>query len=381
MMVLMVHTDVFLADAFVDDANLSVRLARLVCGVGWTGVDLFFVISGMLITGILLDSKGGSGYFKSFYARRTLRIFPLYYLAIVVMTIVLPAVATAVTTATSAATFDAPGVLGPREETWSLWWYVSNIAVARAESWSVIPPLTTHFWSLAVEEQFYLLWPFIVWKCSPRVVGRIAIALLFAAPVLRVVLTHSHHTLGTLILLPTRVDALAIGALIALTARRPQGLDRWLSRTRWILPISALIFVLIVWRSGGPGNYGVAMQRWGLSAIAIGWAALLILVLKPDANSLIQRIFTLRWLRFVGRRSYGVYAWHPVGLYALLYLRAPTRVPFFPLPVAPKQVLLYPLLLGGSLLAAELSWRAVEAPFLALKRYVPRVGPKGSPVG
>ncbi|MBD0321145.1 MAG: acyltransferase, partial [Gemmatimonadetes bacterium] len=140
-------------------------------GTGWMGVDLFFVLSGFLITGILYDSRDSPAYFRNFYARRSLRIFPLYYAYLFAIFAVLPRV--------------QAGAAGPAEESARIWvWtYLSNVLFARG-GWEVMPGHTTHLWSLAVEEQFYLLW-FAAVVMAPRrwllptIVGCLVVAPIF----------------------------------------------------------------------------------------------------------------------------------------------------------------------------------------------------------
>ena len=129
----------------------------LVFGAGWIGVDLFFVLSGFLITGILLDVKGHGGYFRNFYARRTLRIMPVYFLFLAFVIFVIPLVPLfdggfAVTSETE----------NLRNEQFWFWTYLANIA-ASLQSIHIQPGFVNlHFWTLAVEEQFYLIWPLVV---------------------------------------------------------------------------------------------------------------------------------------------------------------------------------------------------------------------------
>src|SRR5437762_3573688 len=129
---------------------------------GWMGVDLFFVLSGFLITGILIDTKQSEGYFRNFYARRCLRIWPLYYALIVFMFVVVP-------------------VLRPSEahtvfEKSSPWWgyplFLQNFLIKIPTN--ATGPLAVT-WSLAIEEQFYLVWPLIVGYGSVAQVRRLAI--------------------------------------------------------------------------------------------------------------------------------------------------------------------------------------------------------------
>ena len=139
---------------------------------GWLGVDLFFVLSGFLITGILLDTRGLPGYFRNFYARRTLRIFPVYYGYLVAVFVLLPPVVSSV-----AAT--------PAGVQWWFWTYASNLPLG-VEGWRFSPGFVSHFWSLAIEEQFYLVWPAIVlfarrrtlaWTCVACIAGALAFRL------------------------------------------------------------------------------------------------------------------------------------------------------------------------------------------------------------
>ncbi|MGA2216294.1 MAG: acyltransferase, partial [Bryobacteraceae bacterium] len=170
---------------------------------GWLGVDLFFVLSGFLITGILSDSKNGFHYFRNFYMRRVLRIFPAYYGFLIV------------------AEFVVPGLLrlAHHKPIWQTsgygwyWLYISNIGAALghqdAEGFG-------HFWSLAVEEQFYFFWPLLVYFLSRRAAKRASVACIFAALTLRtcmVLIGHSHPAAA--VLMPCRLDALAIGAWLA----------------------------------------------------------------------------------------------------------------------------------------------------------------------
>jgi peptidoglycan/LPS O-acetylase OafA/YrhL len=115
---------------------------------GWIGVQLFFALSGFLITAALLDSQDGLHYFRNFYAKRALRILPLYYAVLLALLVVLP-------------WFIAPRVPYSYEQQATLWLFVLN--------WTQASPYGFgHFWSLAIEEQFYLLWPLVVWRLAPR---------------------------------------------------------------------------------------------------------------------------------------------------------------------------------------------------------------------
>jgi peptidoglycan/LPS O-acetylase OafA/YrhL len=129
---------------------------------GWVGVDLFFVLSGFLITGILLDLKGSSRFFRTFYARRVLRIFPLYYAFLAIFYIALPQLLSS-----------KDQVLRLLADQKWYWLYLQNLQMAR-DGWPV-PKYLAHFWSLAVEEQFYLIWPLGVLKYGRR--GLIAVCL------------------------------------------------------------------------------------------------------------------------------------------------------------------------------------------------------------
>ena len=200
--------------------SAALGAAVVVCSKGWCGVDLFFVLSGFLITGILYDSRENPRYFRNFYARRTLRIFPLYY---------------AVLLSVAALLFLA-WLLVPRlwlaqpklgelaaVQPW-LWTYTTNIAVAKG-----IPvPLVAHFWSLAVEEQFYLVWPLVMFALPKRAMAPVALSLATAALFIRLGLTYAGWSDGAIyVLTPCRMDSLAAGALAAILMRDPRfGLKR-----------------------------------------------------------------------------------------------------------------------------------------------------------
>jgi len=239
----------------------------------------------------------------------------------------------------------------------------------------VIPPLTSHFWSLAVEEQFYLVWPLLVWWLSRKRLRAITMFLIIAPVVVRLVLTHlGNHTLGNLILLPTRVDTLAVGALIAIVSRDDGGLRRVRQYAVPVGIVCAIGFFGVCWANGSPANYGIRMQRYGFSLAAFGFASLLIWTLTASSERPLAGVFTARWLRWIGNRSYAIYVWHPIATRGFAYMRLPQRLSVLPLPA--RQLLLYVGVVVTAAIMAQISWVLIESPFLSLKRFVPR--PKGT---
>lgn len=203
---------------------------------GWIGVDLFFALSGFLITGILLEAKaaGGAGwddYFKPFYLRRALRILPLAYAA---MLIVLPF---------------APIVgLGTPAPTREVMWFVAYVSNWRIWPRGSISWQLNHFWSLAVEEQFYLLWPLVVSVLDARRLRYVCAIFLIAAPALRCVVavlgysTSYGHLFENIT--PLRMDALAAGSLLA-ALRYTGDFDLWAKRAPLGLAAGAIGFAAV----------------------------------------------------------------------------------------------------------------------------------------
>jgi peptidoglycan/LPS O-acetylase OafA/YrhL len=322
---------------------------------GWIGVDLFFVLSGFLITGILLDMRNVESRWRTFYARRVLRILPLYYLFLA-------------------------GYWGWRHfaplhaeyasQAW-YWLHGSNLV------WSFdiageVPLELQHFWSLAVEEQFYLVWPSVVWACSRRSLTGVCVACVVVAPLLRAALWLAGHPLAPYAFMPARVDVLAMGALLALAARAPGGLPRWRTVASYAFWTSTTAVVsLIAYRRG----YAIdddLVQVAGLSLNAVLFGATLALALTSSAKARLTWYLTAWPLRRLGKYSYGLYVLHQPLIVLLLKngfaaqdLVARGYAPA--LAFAIVLVVAIPLTLAATLL----SWRAVERPFLRLKRFVP----------
>jgi peptidoglycan/LPS O-acetylase OafA/YrhL len=328
---------------------------------GWCGVDLFFVLSGFLITGILWDAKGSPAYFRTFYARRILRIFPLYYGVLALVFLAYPLY--------DAAPSDAYREISGRQG-W-LWAYASNIQMSLtgtfdfwAGNWHF-----NHFWSLAVEEHFYLVWPFVVFLLGRRQLMAVCLACVATAFVWRGVLTNGHHSfLCAYTFTPCRMDALAIGAYLALAARGPTGLSG-LRRPALLLSrlTGAGLLVLFI------GLRGLKiedpwMQTGGYTLLAIFFAALLVLAVTAPRGSLLGRLGRRRFLRFFGKYSYGLYVWHGVALLLLQQLPTADLVESLGWPL-PAVVLHTGLSIGITVAMALLSWHLWEKQFLRLKRF------------
>jgi peptidoglycan/LPS O-acetylase OafA/YrhL len=210
LLVLIVH---FIADA--KATNGIERAVGRVTGFGMYGVDLFFVLSGFLITGILLDSKRPGGYFayfRNFYMRRSLRIFPLYYGVLALLFVVAPLV---------------PFFQGPeletlrREQGWA-WTYLVNVFIWHHGAYGL--PYIDHFWSLAVEEHFYFVWPLVVWLCPRKTLVQVSLGVALVSLGARAALAPFANPLGLYVLTPFRLDSLCLGGLLAALARGPGGM-------------------------------------------------------------------------------------------------------------------------------------------------------------
>jgi peptidoglycan/LPS O-acetylase OafA/YrhL len=330
---------------------------------GWTGVDLFFVLSGFLITGILLDSKEAPRYFRNFYARRVLRIFPLYYGVLVVTLVVLPRIVS----------YDSPGLrLVLQSQGW-LWAYSANISVAlRHGVWIWNPGWLRlgMLWSLAVEEHFYLVWPLLVFLLSRRGALRLSAAIVLVAPITRAAALHMGVAPDTVYCLTLfRADALAMGGALAVVARDPALAERVLAGARWAVAAGLAVVALLTLRRRFFVHVDPAVQVAGYSALAAIYGSLLLAAVSAPDAFLVRRVLAHRALRFFGKYSYGAYLFHE--------LLRPAFVRYFPIDLLQRalgsEVLAFVAhgVLGTTLtfLAAMVSFRFYEKPFLNLKRF------------
>ena len=340
--------------------------------VGWIGVDLFFVLSGFLITGILLEQRGRPNYFRAFYWRRLLRILPPFSAVMAVLWVAALALPTASPTASA---------LFRHYQPW-YWTLTTNWLALSIGGISHLPYETGWTWTLSIEEQFYLVWPALVAFVAVRRLAGVLWAIAIAAIVARVaVLAAGDPTNAAYTFTPCRLDALAAGGLLALARRRGDRFDA-VARLAcapglvWVA-FAALVygFLLVLDPNGFPGS--VAMRSIGLSVIA-GVAALLVAcALRADDASAFARFFRSRLLQSLGQYSYALYLWHEtVAGVARVAIGEPVAVFGTTLP---WEILFVAIAGGGSYLLAALSWRFIESRALALKDRVPYQHRHGTP--
>ena len=317
---------------------------------GWTGVDLFFVLSGFLITGILYDAKGKERFFRTFYFRRALRIFPLYYGTLAVYFL-------------CAWRLGGPAYHVALHDQAFYWAYLGNFRRL---------PLIGHFWSLGIEEQFYLVWPLVVFVstrtqllkvCALAVVG----ALVFRSGLLLLGASGStvyHYTFG-------RIDGLALGATVALVLRSPCGREHLRRWSRWVGGAAAILLATLIVRENWLDEKAkyFELMSMGYTLIALLFAAGLAAIVIAVPSSMPVRALSSAPLVTFGKFSYALYVFHPFVLRAVeqtplgyLASTAQERAPFW--------ILCFPtLMILVSLAVASLSWHLFEKHFLKLKRH------------
>jgi len=344
-------------------------------GWGWTGVDIFFVLSGFLITGILFDSRHQANKYLNFYMRRTLRIFPLYYFLWALFLIL------------------SPFVHWEWDWRWATWpGYFGNYARfiflnhaenvyqfdrltfgANVTKWFGFPVhlYIGHFWSLCVEEQFYLIWPLLIYKIGNRKsLIKICTVVIITMPFIRwlIVATASSKLLELELLyrsMPTRIDALLIGGLLALLIRGPQ--KELLFRLRHWMIFGGLFLLIITYLTitnllkvpytGSATNW---ISIFGFTLIDICAAGVLLETIK--ANGLLEKILSIKLLRNFGIITYGFYVYHDLlhDFYAYFANR------FFPENAFPATLI---IAFSCTWIIAVLSFWIIEMPMLKFKAY------------
>lgn len=333
-------------------SSAPVRVLGRIFYYGWMGVDLFFVLSGFLITGILVDSREGAGYFRNFYMRRVLRIFPLYYGVLFLLLALTPVLG-----------IQWHGIFVP------LLLYLQNFQEFNRYTFSLSPDISlNHMWSLAIEEQFYLLWPLLVYVArTRRRVLVLALCLSAVALGLRVLLMAvwgnayaAHHSMFA------RADSLLLGAALAMLFRDR---EMWPRVLRWAPWAFAGCAGLVLLSLGAGGVRVFASQYWvfclRFSVVAVASAGLLAWSLRPGV---VASVFSVRVLRFFGKYSYGLYVLHMTFLPLLSRVGRAALFALYPskaFAVAGTAALV--LLLSCA--AAWLSFQLYEKPFLRLKRF------------
>jgi peptidoglycan/LPS O-acetylase OafA/YrhL len=318
---------------------------RLISDNGWMGVDLFFVLSGFLITGILLDTKQSEGYFRNFYARRCLRIWPLYYSLLLFMFVLVPLLRPS----EGHAVFEARS---------SPWWaypiFLQNFLIP-------IPTMATGAlgvtWSLAVEEQFYLVWPLVVRLCNGAQLRKIAVAVICISPVLR--FYSSLHQINIYSNTFCRLDGLMAGALLALVIRSASFSPSKLLTRAWITLLVSAPLALVIEMT--------FHARWIVFSLTALASVSFIYLSLFSTQKWLHALLTNRFLVYTGTISYGIYLLQKIPLDAAKTFHLDQH-----------QYLALPITAAATFALAAISWNLLEKPMLKLKRFFePRAVPPG----
>lgn len=335
----------------VEPQDLGSKLLDQVLDRGWIGVQLFFVLSGFLITRILMRMQSQSQSLGGFYWRRTVRIWPLYYATLLVWLVVLPAL----------------GWIPDhhRQQDVYAWTFLINLTQPFAHEGIGLP----HIWSLAVEEQFYLLWPLLIRRADPkRIIGICAAMVMLSMGLRWAMLTHGWPQEAAYVWTPCRMDALALGGAVAALLEWPP-VVRWTRQhpgLLWAAPWLCLSAGAVA--SRGYSQFGLWQQTVGYSLLALGFAALILYLAAADFGWVPQRLQQLRsrFFRPVAQYSYGTYMVHsPLGS---LWLHPLARKwGWFSHPSLLTQCAYLAFAIGISLMAGALTYHAYEQYFLRLK--------------
>lgn len=292
--------------------------------MGWSGVDLFFVLSGFLIGGILMDARESPTYFKPFYVRRFFRIIPIYYLWIFLY-LGLIGVAGAEVTRLSNSGIRPPINFGVYGHFLFLQNIVDSSFSGIAGAWF------GHLWSLAVEEQFYLVAPLVVRFVNAHLLKRILVGVILGAPLFRLFLLWVLHVPSSYltVLMPSRADALAVGMLgAALYREEGKSLPRIIKERPRLIYYVFVVLMLgasFLWTFSPQGST-LGMQSLGYTWLAFFYITLLLLAVGQP-QSWVACLTRVSWLRELGVVSYCVYIIHiavNVALHALLLRKAPS---------------------------------------------------------
>ncbi len=328
---------------------------------GALGVDLFFILSGFLITGILYDSRADPSYFRNFYMRRVLRIFPLYYGVLAIVFFVVPAIPA----------LHGSEIAGLRNHQAWAWLYGVNIYLAIHGGW--VLPYIEHFWSLAIEEQFYLVWPLVVWLLAdkPRLFLTFSLAAAIASFGGRIVATlFGANPIVTIVLTPFQLDALAIGGFLAVYLRQPDGEA---GARRLIVPMTLVGIGLLLLQFGIRhfSEYDSAVQSVRSGAFHLLLAALLLQALCAPTSSVWSRVFRSSPMIILGKYSYGLYVYH--HFFSYYFSKHGTELALASV-IGSHIAALAIQAVGGmaaSMAIAWLSYEYFEKRFLQLKRFWP----------
>jgi peptidoglycan/LPS O-acetylase OafA/YrhL len=326
--------------------------------VGWVGVDIFFALSGFLITSILLRARDKKDYFKNFYIRRVLRIFPLYYLGIAVVLLFAPKIEKDFVAHLSTI---LPMMLIYQQN----WLLIFSDLKITLYLWIT--------WSLAVEEQFYLLWPLAVYFLKKENLLKVSLGIVVLSILLRVVgaliwKDVSEYSLFFYYNSFTRFEEIIIGALLAVLFSY-QGLRERIRK--FSLPVfyaSFLVFLLLCIGSlpnvPNPLYGNVTFTVFGYTAAALFSTALIAVFITYPENAFLRVLFRNRVLVFFGKYSYSIYLFHmTVAIIVLEYLWHTGLRGWW------MYIFYAGIVLGIATLVAFLTWHLLEKHFLNLKKY------------
>ncbi len=338
-------------------SNETLHFITRLSSIGWVGVDIFFVLSGFLITSILLRTKHEKNYFKNFYVRRSLRIFPLYFVFIAVILLLLPKLDPDFTPEIPRA---LPFLL-LYQQNWLM--LISKI------------PLTTYLavtWSLAIEEQFYLIWPAVVYFTKKETLIKLSIGvILFSilARVLGILFWDDMSQVSTFFYYNTftRFEQLVFGGLLAAAFTEPL----WIQRLKnisipsfWVAFTAFLVLCFTAYPHMVPLDENIWLVFGGYTLAAVFSAALVTILMTHPETSMFRRLFQNKVLIFFGKYSYSIYLLHVPVILILLDVLWRTQLRGWTMYLA-YIVLTYAITVVGALI----TWNLLEKHMLNLKKY------------
>ena len=326
--------------------------------VGWVGVDIFFTLSGFLITSILLKSKTGEHYFRNFYVRRILRIFPLYYAAIALVLLFAPKVEEEFTAQINTAL----PIMLLYQQNWAMLFKDFHITQYLGITWS-----------LAIEEQFYLLWPFIVYKLDREKLIKFSIGYIVVSFLTRTVGTLFWHDLpqATSFFFYAsfaRFEEMLFGGLLAVFLTYDGAKEKVRRFAAPVFFASLTTFIALCFLSlpglPHPDYASLPLTLGGYTSAALFTVGLIGVFITHPPQDLLRRIFANPVLTFLGKYSYSMYLFHMTAALILLDVFWHSELRGW------KPFILYPLTTYiATVIIALLTWNLLEKHMLGLKKY------------